>query len=618
MSMSDLELLQLVDTVKEKQRGPKGETGVGIDRIEQFDATGFTFRLTDGSFKRIDLPAPKDGEVGPVGPSGRQGEKGDSGSAGRDGSQGLPGRDGSDGLPGSSIETAVVNSNGHLLLGISDGAIIDVGRVVGPAGASGPVGATGLAGESGKDGAAVLSGPRAPSQDDGVEGDHWIDISSAEFSFFKRDGSGWTKLANLRQPAKDPRVGPVAGGGGTTGSGGGVDVPPVIIDVDPPVKGNNKGPIRQGDLWFDSDQLALYVATKDSSNNIVWVISIPGVTGVPGTQAASVPVVYPKAVDGEEWTNPLTQVTYRYNEPKKQWINVNGGIVSVQDKRPATPQTGSLWFDTEEDELTLYLFDGSVWVPASPPVSLDGIENSIASIDEELMTINRNVAINKSEVDEQLFDFQKDQQRQDERLDALESNSGGDDFLPTAGGELKGTLQINGSMDKKIDPLLCRADGYYMTFGVTKTGEVLAGSSPGLPFMAVDNWHVVTKGYLDSRVPEQGLFHETWWTFRADADRSDCDKGEFCADDGDFFMSDKNEDNHSWGPSIAGGRSTQMFVTIYSSDGKLCHTYEVNKIHFHEKYTKKYITEFDWTWSHVSSALVDGAKYKIVVPGFLT
>ena len=30
MSMSDLELLQLVDTVKEKQRGPKGEPGVGI------------------------------------------------------------------------------------------------------------------------------------------------------------------------------------------------------------------------------------------------------------------------------------------------------------------------------------------------------------------------------------------------------------------------------------------------------------------------------------------------------------------------------------------------------------------------------------------------------------
>ena len=64
MSMSDLELLQLVDTVKEKQRGPKGEPGVGIEKVEQFDETGFTLRLTDGSFKKIDLPTPKDGEAG--------------------------------------------------------------------------------------------------------------------------------------------------------------------------------------------------------------------------------------------------------------------------------------------------------------------------------------------------------------------------------------------------------------------------------------------------------------------------------------------------------------------------------------------------------------------------
>jgi hypothetical protein len=249
-------------------------------------------------------------------------------------------------------------------------------------GATGERGPVGLPGQSGVDGAAVLSGPRPPAQEDGVDADHWIDLSSAGFGFYKKASGSWTKLAELRVSQLGQQQTAVGGSGS---GGGGVDVPPVIIDLDPPDNGNNNKPVRPGDLWFDSDQLALYVATKDSSKKIVWVICIPGVTGVPGTQAASVPVVYPKAVDGEEWINPLTQVTYKYNAPKKQWINVNGGIVSVQDKPPLTPQTGSLWFDTEDDELTLYIYEGGAWVPAAPPVSLDGIN---ATIDAALVVQN--------------------------------------------------------------------------------------------------------------------------------------------------------------------------------------------------------------------------------------
>ena len=161
-----------------------------------------------------------------MGPIGIQGERGEPGPAGRPGNDGAAGTDGKDGLPGrdgSYVDTAVVNGNGHLLLGLSDGQVIDVGRVVGPVGATGERGATGLPGEPGVDGAAVLSGPRAPQESDGEEGDHWIDISSAEFGFYKKSGEGWTKLANLRQPARDPRVGPVVGGGPGGEGGGGVD-----------------------------------------------------------------------------------------------------------------------------------------------------------------------------------------------------------------------------------------------------------------------------------------------------------------------------------------------------------------------------------------------------------
>jgi len=102
----------------------------------------------------------------------------------------------------------------------------------------------------------------------------------------------------------------------------GLDFPPVTININPPNTGNHGKPIRAGDLWFDADQLALYVATKNTNNEIVWVICVPAVTGVESTQTASLPVAWPKAVDGDEYTNPLTNIVYVFNEPKKQWINV--------------------------------------------------------------------------------------------------------------------------------------------------------------------------------------------------------------------------------------------------------------------------------------------------------
>ena len=260
MSLTELELLQVVDSIKEKQRGPIGPAGVGIDRIEQYDETGFTLRLTDGSFKRIDLPVAKDGEPGIEGKPGPKGDKGDTGRAGVDGSQGLPGRDGAEGVPGRDIQTAVVTPDGDLLVGLSDGSIINCGTVIGPAGATGVPGATGLTGEAGRDGAAVLSGPRAPQSTDGMEGDHWIDISSAEFGFFKKSGNGWSKLANLRQPAKDPRIGPPVAGSSGSGSGGGGGGAEVHV-------GPNAPSFPEiGELWYDTNDSdgRMYVWTGDN------------------------------------------------------------------------------------------------------------------------------------------------------------------------------------------------------------------------------------------------------------------------------------------------------------------------------------------------------------------
>ena len=104
------------------------------------------------------------------------------------------------------------------------------------------------------------------------------------------------------------------------------------------------------------------------------------------------------------------------------------------------------------------------------------------------------------------------QDAQDLRLDALEGAGGPDlsGYVEKAGDAMTGTLQINGALDNKIDPLLCRADGYYMSFGVAKNGDVFAGASTSNPFLATENWHVVTKAYLDQAMPVVGPAKYAW------------------------------------------------------------------------------------------------------------
>ena len=115
-----------------------------------------------------------------------------------------------------------------------------------------------------------------------------------------------------------------------------------------------------------------------------------------------------------------------------------------------------------------------------------------------------------------------------------------------------------------------------------------------------------------------GLFINSWWELDMSMDRSEVTSGKFYADTDDFYMARSTSNGNTWGPSATGSRTTNAWVTIYSKDGKLMHTYEVNKINFKEKYGKKYITEFSWAWDFTSNTLVNGEKYRIVVPGFLT
>lgn len=204
MALSDLELLSLVERAQQGNKGERGAQGVGIRSIEQNGNESFTITLTDGSSKEIRYPIP---EPGPAGPPGQPGKDGSSstvaGPKGIQGEQGRAGTNGRDGKDGTFIDSALVDANGQLLLGLSDGQIINVGKVTGPAGLAGERGPVGLPGPSGMDGTNFLAGPRAPSDvEDGKDGDMWLDTSSPEFNLYgpKRSGAWGGRIAFLKQP----------------------------------------------------------------------------------------------------------------------------------------------------------------------------------------------------------------------------------------------------------------------------------------------------------------------------------------------------------------------------------------------------------------------------------
>ena len=101
--------------------------------------------------------------------------------------------------------------------------------------------------------------------------------------------------------------------------------------------------------------------------------------------------------------------------------------VEVHEGLPDGPyEEGDLYFDTTDDELTLYIYVGSDWVPAAPPVSLDGIQNDIFSLQEVANDVKRQLAYQTVEA-----------QKADTKILDLEEGK-----VAKAGDEISGALKI--------------------------------------------------------------------------------------------------------------------------------------------------------------------------------
>jgi hypothetical protein len=83
-------------------------------------------------------------------------------------------------LPVSVVSAGIVS--GDLILGLSDGKLINCGRAQGPEGLRGPAGPIGPKGKDGKDGNTVLHSAGRPKPDMGVDGDHHVNTVDWEWS----------------------------------------------------------------------------------------------------------------------------------------------------------------------------------------------------------------------------------------------------------------------------------------------------------------------------------------------------------------------------------------------------------------------------------------------------
>ena len=124
------------------------------------------------------------------------------------------------------MTTSVVSAailEGNLILGLSDGSVINCGRVQGPPGLKGDTGPMGADGDPGRDGNTILTVAGTPRNDAGTDGDYAIDNVNWRI-FGPKAGGVWGK-ANDMLPSKDNLIvngrGFEGGAGGSGDSGGG-------------------------------------------------------------------------------------------------------------------------------------------------------------------------------------------------------------------------------------------------------------------------------------------------------------------------------------------------------------------------------------------------------------
>ena len=279
----------------------------------------------------------------------------------------------------TSVASAAVIS-GDLIIGLSDGSIINCGRVQGPIGLTGDQGPMGATGRSGSDGNTIHTVQGTPDTTLGKDGDFAINVVVWEI-YGPRAGGVWgtgTPLRGNKRNGSSEQKDNLFGNNSQSESGGGGKV---YNTSNLPLTGLGKGKraavnVPGGNIIPEGTNL-LYQANLNR-----WVYdSLEALDeALPLTVGDVLPLA--GAYKGDLFLKD--GVLYVWDGATWEAIGGGDGVTKVfvrEDEPAGTIQEGELWWCSAPDDLTLYVFQevygGGAWVPASPPVSLDGIEGRV-------------------------------------------------------------------------------------------------------------------------------------------------------------------------------------------------------------------------------------------------
>ena len=296
----------------------------------------------------------------------------------------------------ASVASAAI-IEGSLIIGLDDGSIINCGFVQGPQGLKGDPGPMGATGDPGLDGNTIHTVAGTPRNDMGRDGDYAIDNVNWRI-YGPKSGGVWGKAKEMLPGPENiiengRNTGAATGGGGAGGGSG------------------DGGPV------FTNTVIATGAGRLAPSTGTTAIVNYPG---------SPLGMISPES--GMGFQSNINAFFVKALEE----LEVNIPVVIDEDRPQVGVYQGMLWFDTSEEDYTLYIYDGVQWVPAAPPVSLEGIEQSIYHISEKLSVVETgivgarlDIAGNAGEIESvktRAEALETSQGEQDLKIEALETS----------------------------------------------------------------------------------------------------------------------------------------------------------------------------------------------------